>query len=487
MLRGGKTIGSGAHGCTFRPALLVAGQERRRPNTVSKLLQYNNSNTRKHAEDEALANKEAQAAVTRLPEKWKDFFIVGSDTLLVPGQASLEDVENLNCPFFKPSTAPETLQTHISTDLFRILEQRDGGETLDAVVKTLETRDVAYCLKLLSSWCDTSEAVLELNKLGYMHGDLKLDNVVYDDKTLRVIDFEKLTTLQNWISRDKNALQKFSDLSPHMIQNLSAFLFKKNVNNAEISEWIDELEFNESAYRACAGQFDRMKPYFVPDPRFAETSTKETHTYSDFLHFVLFNTKNSFKKFGKDKTLLCKTLLQFNLDGYGMMLMVVEISMKMLAVPSLEPLHELATFICQRFIFYFLNGFYAVEQLPLATELILLRREIENTKKRLAPPPAPKKAAEEEAAREKKEEEVKQESTPAMFFECAPARRRRRVRSRSRRAAAKSRSRRRSRRAVRKSRSRAKRRSKPRAAPQRSRSVRRKRSKPAKKKSRRQR
>lgn len=95
------------------------------------------------------------------------------------------------------------------------------------------------------------EAVLKLERKGFIHGDIKLENVVYSpDKGLRLIDFDLMGTVQQYQQaqrQGKNSKQKFPKHQiyfvwpPELFDDLESYFDNKFVERDLDKEFISNL------------------------------------------------------------------------------------------------------------------------------------------------------------------------------------------------------------------------------------------------------
>lgn len=184
-LHGGVVVGEGATGCVLRPALPCQGAAGPpQANRVSKLMRA------PMAESEAERVRRIRPQVASLPQKYRDYFILGDD-LCVPNITSDAELAELQRYCSRTVSAAEVSARNFSN--YRIMNQEDGGVTMAASVMTLTTpQDLQFFCSL---WIHLITAIRAMNDSGVLHNDIKGDNIVLsppspqDPPKMRLIDW----------------------------------------------------------------------------------------------------------------------------------------------------------------------------------------------------------------------------------------------------------------------------------------------------------
>jgi len=177
--RGGKFIGMGAYGCTFRPALLCKGDTARRRDTVSKLMMKNETEL-----------EYSQTQILEEVDPYGEFFIrpttLCEPYVPFPAEDKVEDCKIRDtevAPWFAKGNTWDALSAR-----HRILQMPDGGYDLNNVKFSLET-----VIPLFNSLAYLFEGLLKAHSRNITHNDIKLGNIVVGEYNgvirSRFIDF----------------------------------------------------------------------------------------------------------------------------------------------------------------------------------------------------------------------------------------------------------------------------------------------------------
>jgi hypothetical protein len=184
--RGGKPLTSGSYGCIFSPALLCKGSKTRTKG-VSKLM------TQKDMLVEMEQVDQVKKYITDIPNNSK-YFLVSETSSCLPELIGKDDLENFDSVcgnLVDDNYHADTVNKHIS-DL-GIINAPYGGIELGAFFHNLVNnyeRNKQFVTANTSLIDLFTNGILLLNKRGFLHNDIKDDNILIDDKlTCRLIDF----------------------------------------------------------------------------------------------------------------------------------------------------------------------------------------------------------------------------------------------------------------------------------------------------------
>ena len=201
--QGGEVIDSGGYGCIFSPQIQcktqkastsiipsLSGRSRRRRSTTNKTQKISKIMLKSNAEDEYKQIQELSVILKNIPHV-SDYFILDNIDLCEPVFRD-GDLNNFNykCDALtRKNYTQENIQGKL--DDIRLLNIPNGGENLERVfTKYYASRSLVS--KLNELLIDLlMNAILPMNALHVIHGDLKASNVVFDNKTkhVRIIDW----------------------------------------------------------------------------------------------------------------------------------------------------------------------------------------------------------------------------------------------------------------------------------------------------------
>jgi serine/threonine protein kinase len=195
MVSGGKKIGEGTYGCVHEPSLICSDNETPGPHTISKLL------NKKDAETE-IAQYEAIHAIDP-----KNQFYLGVPIMCDAAETESNKTEIEQC-----------LKTQSNTTLLRMV---NGGIDL-----------FRYCKRGILDgkfWCEfhrTIKGIQLFNQNGYIHYDIKPDNILYDE-TLNRINFIDFGLMQKKLNIYNKGIQNRHHISYHPTYSLEHFFYNK--------------------------------------------------------------------------------------------------------------------------------------------------------------------------------------------------------------------------------------------------------------------
>lgn len=184
-VKGGKVIGSGGFGCVFKPALKCVGQNKRRPNYVSKLM------TKKHVKEEYEEITQIKNYLKRIPH-YENYFMLTNISTCEPSaldQEDLYDFDNKCDLLSKEKIHSKNINDQSNLNKLSILNIPFGGVPIDEYI------DHHFYPKELIHFNDTmiqllTRGIIPMNKKNVYHNDIKSSNVLVDEKgTPRLIDW----------------------------------------------------------------------------------------------------------------------------------------------------------------------------------------------------------------------------------------------------------------------------------------------------------
>jgi len=221
VLKGGKEIGKGGYGIVFRPPLNCEPrkEEFENDNYVGKIMSY------KDAQEELINSNKV-----RLLDP------TGEWSITVVHESYYND---------KQPQENDYKQEYKTRHPYQLIS-KFGGKSLKKLISydadepsKLDVSKIPLFIKLVK---DTVIAIDALNAGGYSHGDLHIDNIIYDeiDGKIRLIDFGRLKKLDD----DSNAF--FSNDFVILHCNIE-YIIGKNIvklNFEKLNEWLSKYRLN---------------------------------------------------------------------------------------------------------------------------------------------------------------------------------------------------------------------------------------------------
>ena len=198
--KGGKSIGSGSYGCVFRPSLKCNDKNKRSNDSVSKLM-LNKDATKEFEE----INK-YKSTLEKIPN-YKKYFIIAHD-LCQPDELTKDDVVDINEKCDKYPFLGKFLQESPKPKSFSLVQIPDGGNELYEHYSKIQLDYKAMFVfnNLLQNI--SKNAILPMNKLKLIHGDIKSDNLLIDkDGEMKVIDWGLAINHKNGLSSVHDQLE----------------------------------------------------------------------------------------------------------------------------------------------------------------------------------------------------------------------------------------------------------------------------------------
>lgn len=214
---GGNVIGHGGFGCVFHPNLecqLIETGEIVKPkyNKISKL--FKNSY---YYKEETRDLKIIKKIIDKIPHHTKYF--ITQTVQCKPIRISRKDLANFDkeCKKFSRYTSKQLLK-------FNSLITPYGGKNLREYVASNKT-NVVKMIQIHEGLIDIfKHAIVPLNKLNTYHCDIKLDNMVFDNENIRIIDFGFVSIFNN-----HSIPHKFREFPVHFNMPLTILLFDQSV------------------------------------------------------------------------------------------------------------------------------------------------------------------------------------------------------------------------------------------------------------------
>ena len=179
--RGGKSIASGTYGCVFKPSLKCANGEKN-IDGVSKIM------TDEEAKKEFDEINKYKDILKKIPN-YNDYFLFAT-SLCKPDELSNDDMEDIDSKC-KRFTYLDKLKKELpKTTSFSIVNTSYGGMDMFNHYSNiiLDYKSIYIYDNLLKNI--TLNAIIPMNKLKLIHGDIKSDNLLIDKSgNIRIIDW----------------------------------------------------------------------------------------------------------------------------------------------------------------------------------------------------------------------------------------------------------------------------------------------------------
>lgn len=191
--KGGKSIASGSYGCVFRPSLKCIDENKRSSDSVSKLM------LDKDAKKEFEEINKYKDTLEKIPN-YKKYFIVADD-LCKPDTLTNDDVVDIDKKCDKYPFVDKLLKELPKPTSFSSVQIPDGGNDLyNHYSKTqLDYKAMFVFNNLLQNI--SKNAIIPMNKLKLIHGDIKSDNFLIDKNgEIKLIDWGLAMNHKNGLS-----------------------------------------------------------------------------------------------------------------------------------------------------------------------------------------------------------------------------------------------------------------------------------------------
>ena len=180
-LKGGEVIDGGSYGCVFKPSLKCSNSDKLHTG-LSKLMLHDNGK----AELE-IVNK-IEPLLKNIPN-YKNFFILNS-FICSPKPLSNTDLKKFDKKCFA-LTNNNITSRNINKNLnkLQVLQMDNGGISIyNYLNKTYFNKSLFNILN--NSYINLlKHGIIPMNIKGVIHNDIKSDNMVYDNKNIRLIDW----------------------------------------------------------------------------------------------------------------------------------------------------------------------------------------------------------------------------------------------------------------------------------------------------------
>jgi len=188
---GGLEIGSGGFGLVYKPPLKCDGKniDKYSEGHVSKIFTY-------ESEDSEIVDTEYQNGLL---------------VKHIDPDGTWSITPELLCNLAKGQTNKNFRKQNMRAFSKQII-YKDGGHTLSSLVSETQSPDIKLYLKAIDITINT---ILPQLHVAYIHGDLHDENIMYNpsDKTVRLIDFGHLSSIDDYVSREMGLFQNRFGLS----------------------------------------------------------------------------------------------------------------------------------------------------------------------------------------------------------------------------------------------------------------------------------
>lgn len=198
---GGKFLAKGSFGCVYKPALKCKDKPKRLDGYVSKIMR----------KDYAEIEIEEQKEIDKIDPNYYYHLRVGE--VCIPDKPDKKNDNKLtNCDLHLQylDEYVDRGRIDILQDNYRIVHIEDGGMGLDDWMIEMDNlkklKNIKYCETMLYNFTRIIYALDELNRHTMGHFDIKMGNIVYNDKKNRfnLIDFGFISTYDEFIKKHKN-------------------------------------------------------------------------------------------------------------------------------------------------------------------------------------------------------------------------------------------------------------------------------------------
>ena len=178
----GEVIASGGFGCIFKPAL-ACKESGIRTNGISKLV------TNEEGLNEYNENKKIKPLIQKIPN-YEKYFLLHNISLCVPDTLTETDLKlfdkckNLEKYNINASNVNNNLNK------LSIINFPYGGKDLEKIFEEGEKLDEQKLLIINKALISIlKNAIIPMNKLGVIHNDIKITNMLYDNGEMKIIDW----------------------------------------------------------------------------------------------------------------------------------------------------------------------------------------------------------------------------------------------------------------------------------------------------------
>lgn len=253
---GGKAIAAGTFGCVFKPSLKCSDGREGYKNGVSKLLSI------KDAKEEMEVINNVMPIISNIPNNER-YFIPNVEMPFYDcmiGDLTNSDLDNSivckNLRYISELNQDEFDEAKLYIEKyksnFRIIQQSYGGLELTKYISKSSNIQNMETLQIINkNLCDLMKnGIVQMNKRGLLHLDLKSQNMVIDPDTLliRVIDWGFAKNINNYTNlNDLFGITK-DNINNKIIPNLLAWTVMFNVPPSSILFDKSTVEFIDKYY-----------------------------------------------------------------------------------------------------------------------------------------------------------------------------------------------------------------------------------------------
>lgn len=184
-MKGGKVIGSGNFGCIFDPALICKGETTRKEGFVTKLL------TKSEFDNEMKEVDSIKPIIERIPNNEK-YFVLTQNTPCITDQITESDLIDYNdkCKALTQNKITKgMLDNEIKQRRLMGIQMKNAGIDLKKYIEQNGSDHRKMVLLLRSIKELISNGIFPMNNLGVNHNDVKGENMGFDGKDVRLIDW----------------------------------------------------------------------------------------------------------------------------------------------------------------------------------------------------------------------------------------------------------------------------------------------------------
>ena len=334
--RGGKSIASGTYGCVFKPSLKCANGDKN-VDGVSKIMTDEEA---KKEFDEIIKYKNI---LKKIPN-YNDYFLFAS-TLCKPDELSNDDIKDIDSKCTKFTYLDKLKKELPKPTSFSIVNTSYGGMDMFHHYSNimLDYKSVYIYDNLLKNI--TLNAIIPMNKLKLIHGDIKSDNLLIDKGgNIRIIDWGMSIDFNKGLNSCHDDLEWRPiaiNCPPSSIVFSNFYLTKINyylkstlisqtkitkdsIYNLINNNYVEfEKNYGEGHRQILISVLNMIKKYSSLDLPTADVMILNYITecvYSYIKYSKLFKTKNNFNVYF-DYTEYFNNIFSKNYDIYGIVMM----------------------------------------------------------------------------------------------------------------------------------------------------------------------
>lgn len=178
-------VASGSYGCVFKPHLPCSTKQQFYNKSVGKVFEYKEDFAQEMTTIKNIINKVDPNHMFTLPM----FAFCDVNTSRIAKRDHAEQ-----CPLMTGNTQKQLII-------------KDGGKSIDELITT---KQITYATfrKLVALMVPICEGIIALNTFGYIHQDIKPDNILYDKKKLYLIDFGIVSKITRHYSKPLRSIYK---------------------------------------------------------------------------------------------------------------------------------------------------------------------------------------------------------------------------------------------------------------------------------------